>query len=91
MLNREGSAPHTANRRRRPVSAARDLEWQQNPEWKARTMSHAVTLVTDDRNRVRAQCRCAWQSPWITPDQHSRPRQTVAERVAGRHLQETAR
>ena len=54
-------------------------------------MSHAVTLVTDDRNRVRAQCRCAWRSPWITPDQHSQPRKTVAERVAGRHLHETAR
>jgi hypothetical protein len=57
----------------------------------ARTMSHAVTLVTDDRNRVRAQCRCAWRSPWITPDQHSQPRKTVAERVAGRHLHESAR
>lgn len=57
----------------------------------ARTMSHAVTLVTDDLNRVRAQCRCAWRSPWITPDQHSQPRKTVAERVAGRHLHETAR
>ena len=29
-------------------------------------MSHAVALVTDDRNRVRAQCRCSWRSPWIT-------------------------
>ena len=51
-------------------------------------MSHAVALVTDDRNRVRAQCRCTWQSPWITPDANSRPRQEVAERVAARHLHE---
>ena len=29
-------------------------------------MSHAVTLVTEDRNRVRAPCRCTWRSPWIT-------------------------
>ena len=28
--------------------------------------SHAVALVTDDHNRVRAQCRCTWRSPWIT-------------------------
>ena len=51
-------------------------------------MSHAVALVTDDRNRVRAQCRCTWRSPWITPDANSRPRQEVAERVAARHLHE---
>ena len=30
-------------------------------------MSHAVALVTDDRNRVQAQCRCTWRLPWITP------------------------
>jgi len=53
------------------------------------TMSHAVTLVTDDRNRVRAQCRCAWRSPWISPDHQSRPRLVIAERVATRHLHET--
>ena len=51
-------------------------------------MSHSVELVTDDRNRVRAQCRCTWRSPWITPDQHSQPRREVAERVAVRHLHE---
>jgi hypothetical protein len=51
-------------------------------------MSHAVALVTDDRNRVRAQCRCTWRSPWITPDQQSRPRKEIAERVAARHLHE---
>ncbi len=55
-------------------------------------MSHAVALITDDRNRVQAQCRCTWRSPWITPDQQSRrPRQEIAERVATRHLRETAR
>ena len=54
-------------------------------------MSHAVALVTDNRKRVRAQCRCTWRSPWITPDANSRPRQEVAERVATRHLLENAR
>lgn len=49
-------------------------------------MSHAVSLVTDDRNRVRAQCRCAWRSPWITPDAESCPRQEIAQRVAAQHL-----
>jgi hypothetical protein len=53
-------------------------------------MPHVVTLVTDDRNRVRAQCRCTWRSPWITPDPQSRPREQVAARVATRHVQETA-
>ncbi len=52
-------------------------------------MSHAVTLVTDDRNRVRAQCRCSWRSPWITPDRQSQPRQLIAEWVATHHLRET--
>lgn len=50
-------------------------------------VSHAVSLITDDRNRVRAQCRCTWRSPWITPDAESNPRQEVASRVAARHLQ----
>jgi len=54
-------------------------------------MSHAVALITDDRNRVRAQCWCTWRSPWITPDQSRRPRQEIAERVATRHVQETTR
>jgi hypothetical protein len=47
---------------------------------------HAVQLVTAYRNRVRAQCCCAWRSPWITPDAQSQPRQKVAERVAIHHL-----
>ena len=51
-------------------------------------VSHAAALITDDRNRVRAQCRCLWRSPWITPDAESRPRERVAERVAARHLYE---
>ena len=41
-------------------------------------MSPSVALVTDDRNRVRAQCRCTWRSPWITPAANSSPRQQVA-------------
>jgi hypothetical protein len=53
-------------------------------------MPHAVQLITDDRHRVQAQCRCAWRSPWITPDQDSRPRQQMAERVATHHLREMA-
>jgi len=28
------------------------------------------------------------RSPWITPDQSSRPSQEIAERVAARHLHE---
>ena len=47
-------------------------------------MSHAVALVTDDRNRVRAQMPVHLRSPWITPDHESRPRQEIAERVAAR-------
>ena len=54
-------------------------------------MSHAVTLVTDDRHRVQAQCRCSWQSPWISPDPQSRPRQKMAVLVAAHHVRETAR
>jgi hypothetical protein len=53
------------------------------------TLSHAVVLVTDDRNRVRAQCDCTWRSPWITPDPQSRPRHSIAERVAVHHLRDT--
>lgn len=51
-------------------------------------MTHSVALITDDNNRVRAQCRCTWMSPWVMPDQQSRPRQEIAERVASRHLQQ---
>lgn len=50
---------------------------------------HAVQLVTDDRNCVRAQCRCTWRSPWNTPDARSEPRRTVADRVAVHHLHHT--
>ena len=53
-------------------------------------MPHAVTLVTDDRNRVRAQCRCTWRSPWISPDHQARPRLLIAERVATHHLHQAA-
>ena len=54
-------------------------------------MPHAVSLITDDRNRVRAQCRCTWRSPWVLPDAQSQPRRQVAERVATHHLQHPAR
>ena len=52
---------------------------------------HSVQLVTDDRNRIRAQCRCTWRSPWITPDRDSTPRQKIAERAATHHLHEVSR
>lgn len=48
---------------------------------------HAVSLVTDDRNRVRAECRSAWRTSWTIQDRESRPRQEIAERVATRHMQ----
>ena len=51
-------------------------------------MSHAITLVTDNQNRVRAQCRCGWCSPVDHPGPAVPPPQKITERVAARHLHE---
>ena len=68
--------------------ASRDHPRPPRPE-EPLTMSNAVTLVTDDRNRVRAQMPVHLALTWISPDQQSRPRQLIAERVATHHLRQT--
>ena len=65
------------------AAASRD-DFEDKHRWHARGKPmYSVVLIIDDRNRIRADCRCTWRSPWITPDEDSTPRQMIGR--AGGH------
>ena len=61
------------------AAASRD-DFEDKHRWHARGKPmYSVVLIIDDRNRIRADCRCTWRSPWITPDEDS----TADDRPSG--------
>jgi hypothetical protein len=77
-----GSTPAPTNSRDEPRPSCCPRPTATDPIRGALTMSHVVTLVTDD-HRVRAQCPCTSLALTLDrPDQQSRLRQLIAERAA---------